>query len=195
MTVVSLVQHKGGVGKTTATLGLALVAREAGKRVLVVDLDPQRSAAHQIAEAELPLDVVCTWDRQRLPRGYDVIWVDTPGLQAATTGLALDLSDVVIVPLRASMLDWRGSQAVVEALALRGTRALWLPSQIDSRRANDRLLGDSLRDAMRGAKIPEWPVLPGIRSLASIAQLLGGDLKCSAADDFRSNYSKLKRYL
>lgn len=41
---VAIVNQKGGVGKTTCTLGLASAAREAGRRVLVVDLDPQASS-------------------------------------------------------------------------------------------------------------------------------------------------------
>jgi len=42
--VVALLNQKGGVGKTTVTLGLASAAAQAGHRVLVVDLDPQASA-------------------------------------------------------------------------------------------------------------------------------------------------------
>ena len=41
---VALLNQKGGVGKTTVTLGLASAARAAGQRVLVVDLDPQANA-------------------------------------------------------------------------------------------------------------------------------------------------------
>jgi chromosome partitioning protein len=44
MTMVALLNQKGGVGKTTVTLGLASAAQAAGDRVLVVDLDPQASA-------------------------------------------------------------------------------------------------------------------------------------------------------
>lgn len=42
--VVALVNQKGGVGKTTVTLGLASAAAHAGRSVLVVDLDPQASS-------------------------------------------------------------------------------------------------------------------------------------------------------
>lgn len=43
-TVLAVLNQKGGVGKTTVTLGLAAAAQRAGDRCLVVDLDPQGSA-------------------------------------------------------------------------------------------------------------------------------------------------------
>ncbi|MEY2582954.1 MAG: chromosome partitioning protein [Ilumatobacteraceae bacterium] len=42
--ITALLNQKGGVGKTTVTLGLASAAAEAGRHVLVVDLDPQGSS-------------------------------------------------------------------------------------------------------------------------------------------------------
>ncbi|HEY4332750.1 MAG TPA: ParA family protein [Ilumatobacteraceae bacterium] len=42
--IVALLNQKGGVGKTTVTLGLASAAAHAGQSVLVVDLDPQASS-------------------------------------------------------------------------------------------------------------------------------------------------------
>jgi chromosome partitioning protein len=44
MPVVAVANQKGGVGKTTVALGVADAATRAGRRVLVVDLDPQANA-------------------------------------------------------------------------------------------------------------------------------------------------------
>lgn len=45
MRTVAVLNQKGGVGKTTVTLGLASAAMAAGRRVLVIDLDPQGASS------------------------------------------------------------------------------------------------------------------------------------------------------
>ncbi len=45
MRTVAVLNQKGGVGKTTVTLGLASAASAANRRVLVIDLDPQGSSS------------------------------------------------------------------------------------------------------------------------------------------------------
>ncbi|MFP3906002.1 MAG: ParA family protein [Acidimicrobiales bacterium] len=49
MVSITVVNQKGGVGKTTVALGLAAAASLAGRRVLVVDLDPQANATTGLA--------------------------------------------------------------------------------------------------------------------------------------------------
>jgi chromosome partitioning protein len=57
---IAILNQKGGVGKTTVTLGLASAAAAAGRRVLVVDLDPQASSSWVLGvdPAELDTTVV-----------------------------------------------------------------------------------------------------------------------------------------
>ena len=45
MKVLSLISQKGGVGKTTLATALAVAATQDGKRVVMMDLDPQASAS------------------------------------------------------------------------------------------------------------------------------------------------------
>ena len=46
MQVLAIIGQKGGSGKTTATVGLAVQAMRAGRTVAVIDLDPQTTAAN-----------------------------------------------------------------------------------------------------------------------------------------------------
>jgi chromosome partitioning protein len=50
--VAAFITEKGGVGKTSVTLGVASAARSAGRRVLVVDADPQASATYVLGASD-----------------------------------------------------------------------------------------------------------------------------------------------
>jgi len=56
--IIAVSNQKGGVGKTTSTLNLGAALREMGKRVLLVDLDPQGSLT--VASGILDVDTVRT---------------------------------------------------------------------------------------------------------------------------------------
>ena len=51
MKVTAIGNRKGGVGKTSVTLGLATGLRLIGKRVLVIDLDPQSNVTEALEGA------------------------------------------------------------------------------------------------------------------------------------------------
>ncbi len=54
--IISVVNQKGGVGKTTTTLNLAAYLAEMGKFVLIVDLDPQANASSGLGIDHRELD-------------------------------------------------------------------------------------------------------------------------------------------
>jgi AAA domain len=66
--VIALVNHKGGVTKTTSTANLGATFAEAGRRVLIVDCDPQANLSEAFGWAEeLPGERLEDLSRTRKP--------------------------------------------------------------------------------------------------------------------------------
>lgn len=87
MRVISVLNQKGGVAKSTTVMNLAAIAAETS-RVLVVDIDPQGTATDWSARAEAnghphAFQVVTETDPETLARvreaDFDMVFVDTPG--------------------------------------------------------------------------------------------------------------------
>jgi chromosome partitioning protein len=55
--VLSVVNHKGGVGKTTTTLNLGKALSILGKRVLIIDMDPQANLSQSVGIEEPEISV------------------------------------------------------------------------------------------------------------------------------------------
>ena len=71
--IISIVNQKGGVGKTTTAMNLAAALAETGKFVLLVDMDPQGNATSGlgISYRELPYGLYEALAKQK--RLHDVI--------------------------------------------------------------------------------------------------------------------------
>ena len=64
--VIALANQKGGVAKTTTTLNLGVALREQGRRVLIIDLDPQGNLT--MSQGMTPSDRALDVRRARPPR-------------------------------------------------------------------------------------------------------------------------------
>jgi chromosome partitioning protein len=126
MRVISFVSHKGGTGKSTLVINLAVTASMAGERVVVIDLDPQDTTASWFAtrQASIPRLAPCrTPDAlpDQLGRlsssGASLVVIDTPGSQTDVAELAARHSDLCLVPVRPSEADVRAIMPTVRALA------------------------------------------------------------------------------
>lgn len=113
--IISVVNTKGGVGKTTTAIYLATALSREGWPVVVYDLDAQGSASNWADRAEdadnhLPFPVKVT-NAQRLTRELmkegrvTVVILDTPPGESKTIEAAIKVSDFVVVPTQASAIE------------------------------------------------------------------------------------------
>ncbi|MGK9235766.1 AAA family ATPase [Inquilinus limosus] len=122
--IVALLNQKGGVGKTTLALHLAGEWARQGRRVTVIDADPQGSAldwSEQRARAGRPrLFGVIGLARDTLhreapeiARGVDHVVIDGPPRVAALMRSALLAADLVLIPVQPSPFDgWASAETL-----------------------------------------------------------------------------------
>lgn len=128
MPTVAIVSQKGGSGKTTLALHLATAAAYAGKQTVVIDTDPQATAAAWADWRGDYLPEVITSPPARLARtiekaqknGIEVIVVDTPPHADAAAREAIKAADIVIVPSRPRAFDLHALEATAEMLGFVG---------------------------------------------------------------------------
>lgn len=128
MYVVSAIGQKGGSGKTTLALSLAVEAERHGLSVLVVDLDPQASASSWSDRREAQTPVVVSAQPVRLAkivqeareRGADLVLVDTPARSDTAHAEAAKVADLVLIPSRLTALDIETVGRTIELVRLAG---------------------------------------------------------------------------
>ena len=186
-------QNKGGSGKTTLILGLALTAQRLHPDLDLVVVDLEGQAASWIKRFELPLRCMRSFPRD----GGHFTLVDTPGGNPLIASEGIRRSDLVLVPIRASQLDFAKSAEVIQAV--QGAERLigWVPSQVHTGVASEDGLGATLRQMMHaGAEsMPSGLVLPPIRYLPSMPSFLQGRTAVHPARDFEGVWQKLEAHL
>jgi chromosome partitioning protein len=163
MKVWSIISQKGGSGKTTLALHLAIAASE-DLKVLVIDLDPQQSAErwHAIRQrttgskddpsiAAGPYTKLPEMLRIAKKLGADLVLIDTPPKLDKAIAAALAPATMGIVPVKSSILDLQALEdcvRVVDFAKARG-KTVVVMNAVPSGRNKDAAIKEIARYAGR----------------------------------------------
>lgn len=121
--IYALTNSKGGVGKSTLAVHLAVWLKEQGAKVALVDSDVQQSSSVWLQEIDPELKVfrLQTPDDildqiPRLQAEYEHLVVDGPGGLSEVTRTILLLADVTYLPCGPSVLDLRAVHDAIRAV-------------------------------------------------------------------------------
>ena len=128
MKTIALIAQKGGTGKTTLALSLAVAAEQEGKQAVIIDLDPQATACRWSDRREAETPVVADAQAARLGKalkaaeelGVDLVIVDTPARNAEASLEAAKLADLVVLPCRTQIYDLETVPSSRELVAVAG---------------------------------------------------------------------------
>ncbi len=132
--IISVVNQKGGTGKTTVATNLAVAFASKKRDVLLVDADPQQSSLDwqrdrpedlpHVSVIGLPYSNLSK-EISRLKAKYDLILVDGGGRITANARAAVAVADFIVVPTLASKPDAMSThsffnEVVEEVAAMKG---------------------------------------------------------------------------
>lgn len=122
MATIAIVSQKGGSGKTTVAINLAVTATNDRKLACVIDTDPQATAAAWGDWRGDRHPAVITSPPARLPKtiqaavkaGAELIVIDTPPHADAAAREAVKAADLVLIPTRPRAFDLHAIEATAE---------------------------------------------------------------------------------
>ena len=113
MRTIAVISQKGGAGKTTLALHIAVAAERAGYSTVLLDMDPQGTAEawSEWRKEEPPVVIPAKTNtlaktlQRAAGHGADLIVIDTPPLAEAEARSAAKAADLVLVPCRPNAFD------------------------------------------------------------------------------------------
>ena len=142
MHVVALATQKGGTGKSSLAVSLAVAALEQGVKVIVMDMDPQGTAMNWYERRKAPLPQVASVEPGRLPavlaklwaQGCELVFIDTAGVDIPSATACLQAADLCLIPARPSIADIEATKPTVRSLTKLGRGFAFVLNQCPSGR-------------------------------------------------------------
>ena len=195
MTTIALIAQKGGTGKTIVALTLAVAAEQAGRTVIVLDIDPQATACRWADRREATTPVVLDAQPARLERaleaaeaqGATLAIIDTPARLESAALEAARQATLVVMPCRPMMFDLETVPTTQQLIKLGGGPPV--VAVINAAPPRGRRAAET-QSALEGTGIAVCPHTLGQRAAVSDAVSMGlvaAELmpKSRAADEAR----------
>jgi chromosome partitioning protein len=180
--VVTIAQQKGGAGKTTIAAQLAVVYARAGRRVGLVDIDPQGSLGQWFHVRQslvdpngggITLTQAAGWrlstELDRIRRDVDLVMIDSPPHAETEVRIAVRAADLILVPMQPSPMDLWATQPTLDMARKEKSPAVMVFNRTPPRGK----LVDAVRRKIREAEMPVTATVLGNR-VAFAASMMEG---------------------
>lgn len=152
--IISFINQKGGVGKTTIAINVASYLAEQGYKTLLIDADKQGSSSTWASlREETPFQVVSlarenmAKDALSLATEYDYTLIDAPPHAEAISRSCIIASDLVIMPIEPSGLStWASDVTVKQVEQARDYKETLKCGFVVSRKIGNTVIGRQVRE-------------------------------------------------
>ena len=144
--VITICQQKGGTGKTTLAVNLALAFLKLHNlKIAIIDTDPQGSlgkwfvvrSEKKVSNKNLTFKTASLWGAQyeskTLKKDHDIVIIDTPPKIESDARPSIEAADLVLIPMTPSHVDFWATEAIID-IAKKANKKIFV--QIN--RANQR---------------------------------------------------------
>lgn len=168
MKVITILSQKGGAGKTTLALHLAVAAVQDGWQTAIIDLDPQASAASWGDSRAEETPAIVSAQASRLTQiinaaqnaGATFVIIDTAPHSENSALAAARAADLILIPCRPAILDLRAIGSTIDLAKLAGKPAIVVLNNVPPRGS----LADEAIQAVKGYGVEVAPVHLGYRA-------------------------------